>query len=112
MTETYQNLKKLVSESAETIENYAKDNEKYEEKFNELMEDVFDYGVVKKVRHYYNLEPTFVGVEVVLYYGGPTVYVDTEDKVVIGTWGLESYNASLTKEAVSVVEDYVNYVIK
>lgn len=107
MTETYQRLVKIVTESAETIENYAKDNTKYRREFIELMNGVFDYGVVEKTRRYKDSETSLIGVEVQLYYGGPGVSADTEKKEIVGTWGLESYRVGLSPEAAAAIEDYV-----
>lgn len=107
MTETYEKLVKIVTESSETIENYAKDNTKYKREFMKLMDGVFDYGVVEKTRRYMDSEASLIGVEVQLYYGGPGVLADTEKKEIVGTWGLESYRVGLSPEATAAIEDYV-----
>lgn len=105
MNETLKKLIEIVNESSEAIENYAQGNDEYVEAYERLMEDILDYGIVKKTRHYKESEPSLVGVEVVFYCGGPTVWADTEKREIIGTWGTDMYKLGLSSDAIALIEE-------
>lgn len=106
MNETYKKLKSMVDKAAKVIEGFANES-KYEKEFYDLMQDVFEYRIVEKIKRYPGGKSSLVGVEVQLYYGGPTVWVDTETKKIEGSWGLDTYSLGLTPTATNCIEEYV-----
>lgn len=98
-------LEEQLNYFAELLENYAMDDEDAIDEVNTLIDDAWEYGVIAKELRYMDGRTKLLGVELVLNYSGPSIDLDTDRHVLLGSWSDEKCIMDVDKDACDMITE-------